>query len=676
MKRNLFLLTTMFAAGLIIVSCDKNSSGPKDEPATSMEQLQVSDQFDWATTRTSTFRITALDNQDQPIVGAKFYVYSANPDEGGDMIVSGITDDQGVYQINYQVPTYYHSLYVATNYLGLVNGTEVELTPQGFDLVLGGSSTPEPAMKGSKLPTSTNSIFKFLGTYHSVGIPDYLEPVNDPITSDFLADINNTLPEQVRLDVSHPEYFSDVYDHNLRLVETCDVWVTFVTEGAGYTNILGFYTYETGNEPSSPDDIDTITIIFPNASLSGSGGGLQPGNKVKIGRFNAGTSIGWALMADGWKNGVTAGKWIVYSNKNLNQATNPALRQQTVLLHDPGRERLLLGIEDILRSNSGCDHDFNDAVFYITANPIQAIDLTDLPTVDYTGDDDDADGVPDNFDDYPNDANKAFDNFFFTQGNFGTLAFEDLWPYKGDYDFNDAVVDYNFNQITNGANKLVQLDATFILRAHGAYYHNGFGFELPVSPDKIGSISGTQLSGDYVSVNTNGTEAGQDKAVVIVWEDSYDILTPLVPGIGANTTPNVPFIVPDTLRISIVMSDPIPMNEMGVPPYNPFIIVDGQREIEVHLPNHAPTTLADLSLLGTGHDDSSPSSGRYYKTDNNLPWAINIVERFEYPKEKIEVIGAYLKFAEWAESGGTLYPDWYRDENGYRDETKIYVPEN
>ncbi len=27
----------------------------------------------------------------------------------------------------------------------------------------------------------------------------------------------------------------------------------------------------------------------------------------------------------------------------------------------------------------------------------------------------------------------------------GTLAYEDLWPGKGDYDFNDLVVDYDFD---------------------------------------------------------------------------------------------------------------------------------------------------------------------------------------------------------------------------------------
>jgi hypothetical protein len=32
---------------------------------------------------------------------------------------------------------------------------------------------------------------------------------------------------------------------------------------------------------------------------------------------------------------------------------------------------------------------------------------------------------------------------------YGTLAYEDLWPSKGDYDFNDLVVDYDFNIVKN-----------------------------------------------------------------------------------------------------------------------------------------------------------------------------------------------------------------------------------
>jgi LruC domain-containing protein len=651
-------------------SCNKDTK--PDDSTSTMEQLNVPASFNWSTSKTAVFSITALDNQDNPLKNVKFSIYTSDPSMDGKLIVSGVTDNTGKYIVNYQVPTYYTKLFVTTDYLGLLNSMEVPLDETGFDVVFGGSQTPTKDVAVSML--KSNTTFKYLGTFNSDGKPNYLEPVNDPITEDFLADINNTLPERVKLTTSHPEYFFDEYNHNLNLIETCDVWVTFVHEGAGYRNILGFYNYTTGDAPATPSEIDSVTIIFPNASLGGSGGSMQAGNKVYLGRFNANTTIGWVLIADGWKGAVTTGNWMVYSDKNLNPATEANLKQQTVFLYDPGRERLLLGIEDIRRNSTSCDHDFNDAIFFVTANPIQAVDLSDLPIIDYIGEDDDDDGVNNNFDDYPLDPEKAFDNWFFSEGNFGSLAFEDLWPYRGDYDFNDAVIDYNFNQITNGSNQVVELYATFILRAHGAYYHNGFGIELPISPELIQNISGTNISGNSIQLNANNTEAGQSNAVMIVWDDSYEVLPPVGSSIGANTTPDVPFVIPDTLDVVITFADPVPLNQLGVPPYNPFIIVNQQRGVEVHLPDKTPTSLADQSLLGTGHDNSLPSDGRFYKTLNNLPWGINIIERFDYPNEKTEVTAAHLHFAAWAESGGTLFTNWYHDEAGYRDDANIYIP--
>jgi len=671
MKNSIIFIFILIITGFY--SCNKNLPPNTPEDKTKMEKLNVPASFDWSTTKSVKLVITALDNQDQPITGAKFFIFTKDPELGGTLILSGVTDITGRYSVDYKVPSYYTELYVSTNYVGLVSDQIVALDANGFDIVFGGS-TPNMVSKSEIINKSVNTVYKYLGTYNTQGVPNYLEPENDVISAAFLNDINNTLPERIALPVSHPEYFNPIYDHNIRLVETCDVWVTFVTEGAGYRNVLGFYTYPTNNPPEVPAEIDSITIIFPNASLAGSGGGLQPGNKVKIGRFNANTTIAWALIADGWNGQVTNGKWIVYSTKPLNQTPNPLHSQHTVLLRDPGRQRFLLGIEDIKRNQTGSDHDFNDAVFFVTANPVQAVDPTDLPIVDYTGDDTDGDEVPNNFDDYPDDPTKAFNNYFFNKGSFGTLAFEDLWPYRGDYDFNDAVIDYNFNQITNGTNKVVELKATFILRAHGAFYHNGFGFELPISADKIESVSGQVVTNDYILLQSNGTEQDQTNATIIVWDDSYNILPPQGSSIGANTTPEVPFIVPDTLEVTVTLKEAVPLNEMGIPPYNPFIIINKDRGLEVHLPDLPPTSLANQALLGTGHDNSIPSSGRYYKTINNLPWAINIIERFEYPIEKAEILDVYLKFGEWAESGGELFNDWYKDSEGYRNEEKVYQP--
>jgi LruC domain-containing protein len=102
------------------------------------------------------------------------------------------------------------------------------------------------------------------------------------------------------------------------------------------------------------------------------------------------------------------------------------------------------------------------------------------------------------------------------------------------------------------------------------------------------------------------------------------------------------------------------------------LIVNQTRGHEVHLPNYVPTDLVDPTLFGLDDDVSDPTGGVYYKTANNLPWAINIYEQFDYPVEKQDIINVHLKFADWATSGGSAFSDWYKDEPGYRNESLIY----
>ena len=666
----LFLLTIAFS------SCKKSENPPIIIDDKTMGDLIVDPNFDWSTSTSVTFKVTALNNQNQFIEGAKISIYTNHPDSAdGKLIVSGVTESNGVYMIDYEVPAYYEELYVTTEYVGLPTPGIVSLNANGFDITLGGQST-KSSFKSVMNPSDVNANYKYLGGYNNYGVPDYLDEVGDVIDNDLLNDVNNTLPERVYLPNHRPEYFANDINPNISLIDAADVWVTFVHEGAGYRNVLGFYTYPTDQPPTSPEDIDSITVVFPNVSYQGSGGGLYSGDKVKIGTFPPNTTIGFALMANGWKNGgVTDGNWIVYSNNELNPESDPELQKHTVLLNDVARGLILLGIEDIRRDNSSCDHDFNDAIFYVTANPIQSVDQNDLPLVDYTGTDTDGDDIPDNVDDYPNDPDRAFDNFYFNQGDFGTLSFEDLWPDVGDYDFNDAVIDYNFNQITNGENKLIEIEGTFILRAHGAFFHNGFGFEIPIANSFVSGVTGEQsISGSVVTLDSRNLEAGQTNAVVIVWDDAYDVLPQQGPGVGVNTDPNVAFVVPDTLSIKIAFTQPVNLSDVGHPPYNPFIFVDQQRGVEVHLPNRVPTNLVDIALLGTGADNSIPAEGRYYKTNNNLPWAINIIESFDYPVEKVDITAAYLKFAEWAESSGQVSYDWWKDLPSYRNDENIYQP--
>ncbi len=306
----------------------------------------------------------------------------------------------------------------------------------------------------------------------------------------------------------------------------------------------------------------------------------------------------------------------------------------------------------------------------------RALDATEIQAnYSQTGNlpDKDGDGIPDVQDAYPNDPARAFNNYSPATG-FGSLAFEDLWPSTGDYDFNDLVMDYRFKIITNANNKVSDVIGSFVIRAIGAGLHNGFGFQFPgtgIAGNDV-EVSGSRLKESFIILNPNGTEAGQNKVTVIVFDNDYKIMK-FPGGFGINVQPGATYVKPDTTIINIGFKPgTYSITDIGIDQFNPFIIINLNRGKEVHLPNYPPTSLANMTYFKTGNDDSDPATGRYYKTISNLPWAIKVTNGFNYTVEKVQITNAYLKFADWAESSGVLVPDWYVKNPGYRNESNIY----
>lgn len=297
--------------------------------------------------------------------------------------------------------------------------------------------------------------------------------------------------------------------------------------------------------------------------------------------------------------------------------------------------------------------------------------------------DTDGDGVPDDEDEYPNDVYRAY-NHYSPAAGFGTIAFEDLWPSYGDFDFNDLVMDYRLNFVTNAQDEIVEMKNQFVIRAIGASQKNGFGFQLKNIPaNAIISTQGDVLNMGIIQNEDNGVETGQSTATFIVIDNAFlKLPSPGQGSTGANTTPDATWIQPDTINFSVTLIEsgvsasggPIIYQTVSSDPafFNPFLFVNQTRGREIHLPDFQPTALADPSFFGTLDDDSQPNESRYYLSERNLPWAILLNEPFDYPIEKADILTAHLKFASWAESSGQTYQDWYKNLPGYRDESKIY----
>ena len=641
--KNYFILSFI---GLFLISCVNESDlvkGNPEIPTDAFADLDVGDDFNYATSKKVSVQLEVPVFLSNAVV--TLYVKSGNQDSLA--VARGSFNSSGQLVKNLIVSARADSLLIFSSYAGLIN--EVRLPIEGSQLTFDYRSLYERQEGGAKhaihnqpskgvINQNGNPIFSYHDTYNGIGVPDNLA-FPDVLQQNLLDDLNASLPEYFPggIPYSNPEFLAGK-ETNLILTKDADVWVTFVSEGAGYRNSLGYYTYTLGQEPDSIEELDHL-IVFPNSSMVGSGGGLVPGDRVYLGTFPANTVIGWFLVANGW-NGLetTQGRGVYYSIPDFNPESVEDKRTHMVLLYDEAREITFLGFED-LRRDIATDDDFNDAVFYARSNPVDAISIGNLAQLEVANDSD-GDGVNDELDDFPFDPNQAFNNYAPGANSTGKLVFEDLWPNQGDYDFNDLVVDYNFNSIANADNLITTLEGSFTIEHIGGAFHNGFGFILPISPDNIASITGQNLNGGYETVSANGTESGTaaDETVVLVVGDAFDLEG-------------------QTLDITITFVNPQDQSDLGDVPYNPFIIVNGERSREVHLPDLPPTSKA--AGLGTQDDFSDSTQNRYYKTSTNLPWAMSIYDNFTLSPERIPITIHYPRFVNWANSGGTQDLDWY-----------------
>lgn len=251
--------------------------------------------------------------------------------------------------------------------------------------------------------------------------------VNIQLNQDLLNEVTLALPERQNV---NQDFLQWKYNPNIILQEDAHVAVTFLDEGAGYRNSLGFFTFEsTTFEDLNFGDIDldssghigiselqnvsgvTTGMVFNNASESGGGGSLFAGDTVTLTgadiinvqgdqfdmsggqRFDAGTNVGFFLIQNAWDGSQVRG-WdyttsdpiTLFSVDFLNPENNNSAtignvddysRHVAMMNSDSGNNEVILGFEDLVRPMG--DNDFNDAVFLVRTDPVESL-FAKVPT--------------------------------------------------------------------------------------------------------------------------------------------------------------------------------------------------------------------------------------------------------------------------------------------------------
>lgn len=214
----------------------------------------------------------------------------------------------------------------------------------------------------------TETAYEPMGSFDDQGKPNYLV-TKDVVSTNLLSFVSTTIPERTDLRQSHPELLSSQAIADIRITQSSDVFITFLSQGSGLTNTFGYYTYPTTSAPASAKDIKKIVYVFPNA---GQGTTLQAGDKVKLGRFEPGTSVGFVLLNAAWDpvtKQINTKAVHFCSNDVLNPEVDPALKKHAVLINYTTENKVVIGFEDLNRTRNDCDHDFNDLVVYATVTP-------------------------------------------------------------------------------------------------------------------------------------------------------------------------------------------------------------------------------------------------------------------------------------------------------------------
>lgn len=604
-------------------------------------------------------------NYDLPGCKALLEVYTENPIDGStaelkkkadvEPIFKAYTDEDGKYNGIMTVPAMFDKIFLYTDAAGVPRCLElgIENGIASFDGTINRETEPETRayqFRG-KAPYTLNagkslySLCKWK-TYGQLYY-NYTKTVTN-VNSEKIGSLADRIDKNLESSCknnngSNAHLLANAEKTNIYIspktaagkdVESATIDFIFLEQSGAYRNSFGYYYYKGTTPPTDMSQVKKY-IIFPNVAKTDhlapwmkqitSKTILKSGDKVRLKyfgedgnqsaseQFPAGYTIGWFMVSDGF-NGryydeYNSDKWRHNDQRDTNNyeinANRPILssndeEQQFITVYDKKSGKLIIGVED------GGDTNYKDLLFYVEANPMEAIvnpENPGRPSIDEGGEVE----VPD-----------------VTENKTGTLAFEDIWPKGGDYDMNDVVVEYNRAVTFDKDNMVKKIVDTFRAIHCGAQITDAFAYQ--VGAGQLGSVSGDGI----IETATNS---------IIVFENCKE-------AVGKEYV--------------ITREFSTPFDKADLKDYNPFIISNyvagATSRTEIHLPKRESTSYADKSENYTQDD------AYFIKKDGKYPFAVELpILGFKVADEmkRIDDDTQYPLFRTWAESKGTKATDWY-----------------
>ncbi|TVQ36576.1 MAG: LruC domain-containing protein [Spirochaetaceae bacterium] len=246
------------------------------------------------------------------------------------------------------------------------------------------------------------------------------------------------------------------------------------------------------------------------------------------------------------------------------------------------------------------------------------------------------DGVPDEYDEFPDDPRRVFRVRIPAEDTI-TVAFEDLFPLHDpndpaaffDADFNDFVANYVVEEIYDAHNQLVEFRGQAKAVARLAGYNHRFGMHFTFRGMADLTVEYYNASGALI--DTYRRENLSRSADITLFDATRN-------SIGYRTTFTLTFLKSE------------PRDGVTAAPYDPYLYVYNTRK-DIHLIGQQPLPYSENPIESYDWDFRHPSNG--------MPWALIVPTGWIHPAELQHIEQVYPAFRYWRESFGEHYPDWY-----------------
>lgn len=239
-------------------------------------------------------------------------------------------------------------------------------------------------------------------------------------------------------------------------------------------------------------------------------------------------------------------------------------------------------------------------------------------------------------------------HFYPSSSTFYLASYEDLYPNKGDYDFNDLVVAYQLKASKDANNEITSISGSGYLVARGAEFDHDFylAIDLPESASGTAQVS---FNFDSYAANNQVNSTVFSGAVNLLLVESVKSHFQDGDSTYVNTHNEQAIIQGPRFDFTLTFDTPFTHDLSQLAPFDPYIYVH-ESGYEIHSVNHQPR----LPFSNNGKN-------KQFRDNNGFPFALIFNSQWQPPLAGIDMGEAYPTFIDHVKSNGESNKQWFNE---------------